>query len=282
MGKIGTNDVTVGSGKAPKNFIPGNHSAKIIGMSFQEVTFKDDVTKAWVILDLETKPLGGEFEGWFIDKDNESLGRRMGQTGRIKSDPFGYEDKSFKGNDYSIHKSTIQFLKSMEIEITGKTAFMDSINDKFDTYEEMCEAFFTNVIPADFFMEWCIGGKKELGDDGYAKYWMNLPKWTRGKKLYAHPDKANNLVTFHEQLHVYDTTGGAAKGGAPAAATDTPTAAPTFSSDADADGPDWDKIQKDGASTEESPFATTAVGAVDEDFPAEEAPADAGNPFATK
>lgn len=266
MGKIGTKDVTVGSGKLPKNFIPGNHTAKIINMKFQETTFDDrrtggKVTKAWVVMELETEPVGGDFEGWLIDKDDESKGRRLGQTGWVKSDAFGYEDKTYNGREYSIHKSTIQFLKGLEMEALGHTKFMDSIDGKYDTYDEICKAFLAESGIEGVFLNWCIGGKKEWDEKGeYPVYWMNLPKWSKGSKLYAHPDKSDNLMQFHAQIHVYDKTGGA-PANAPAGASASPAPAQTFSPGAE-EAPPWNN-DDDGEdpfapsnSTDEDPFAT--------------------------
>jgi hypothetical protein len=267
MGKIGTKNVNVGSGKLPKNFIVGNQTARIIGMSFQETTFKDrntgsDVTKAWVVMDLETEAVGGEFEGWLIDKNDESKGRRSGQTGRVKSDPFGYEDKTYNGKDYSIHKSTIQFLKGVELEATGATKFMDDIDGKYDTYDEICKAFAEESGVGKVFLNWCIGGKKEMGDDGYPVYWMNLPKWTKGSKLYAHPDKSDNLLQYHAGAHLFDKTGGATPPpAAPAGATSNPASAPAFNPAEEEDDPFKNAPEDDPFATsedlKEDPFATS-------------------------
>jgi len=240
MGKIGTKDVKVGGGALPKTFMPGNHTCKINNIRLDRPAFaKDGEEMYYLVLDLETEPLGESFEGFFIDKDKEELGRYLGQTGRIKTSQWPYKDSEWQGKKWSMIDEIIKFLKSVCIEIGSD--WMDKADGKFDTIEEMVDAFNKKAPFKDVFLSWCIGGQQVPGEDGYPKYFMHLPKFTRGSKLFTSVEEDGELLEYDKALHLQ------IKGEAPE------TVKNFGDDDEDGDGPLFETEDDDG----EDPFAVT-------------------------
>jgi len=246
MGKIGTKAVKVGGGALPKTFMPGNHTCKINNIRLDRPAFaKDGEDMYYLVLDLETESLGESFEGFFIDKDDESKGRYLGQTGRIKTSQWPYKDSEWQGKTWSMVDEIIKFLKS--ICITMDSDWMDKADGKFDTIEQMVEAFNKQAPFKDTFFSWCIGGQQVPGDDGYPKYFMHLPKFSRGSKLFTSVDDDADLLEYDKALHLQ------VKGEAPVTVKNFGT------DDEDGDGPLFEGADED----DEDPFA--AIEGDDED-----------------
>jgi len=75
LGKEGGNGL-------PKTFAPGNHTLKINSVYLEEFKFIDGAVH--FMMNMETEPIDG-FEGFMIDKDDESKGHYAGQIGRVKA-----------------------------------------------------------------------------------------------------------------------------------------------------------------------------------------------------
>lgn len=250
MAGISTKNVKVGGGSLPKSFAPGNHICKINSIRLDRPPFaKQGEDMYSIVMDLETKPVEN-FEGFFIDKDDESKGRYLGQTGRVKSSKWPYKNSEWNGKKYEMVDEIIKFIKSLCIEIGSD--WCDKVDDKYNTIEEFIDGFNADAPYKDVFLEWCIGGQQTTNAEGYPQYFMHLPKWQRGEKLVALPGDVN-IMQFDKVLHVE------VKGGEPKPLN-------TFDPDSDA-GKDDDPLF-DNASTDEDPFAVDAGG----DASAEEDP----------
>lgn len=195
-------------GKLPKSFGPGNHVAKILHIECrQPIWLKPGENPQYeIIMDLETAPIGGDFEGWFIDKNNEAKGKFLGQTGRVKSRQWPYKDGSWKnpktGKEviFDAVEDALVFIKMIEEECG--TDFLVRTSGQFDTIEE-CVAGFNKEKPfKDVFFYWCIGGQAKMKDDGHFKYFMYLPKYETGFKLFAKEEDKSDVLPYDADRHV--------------------------------------------------------------------------------
>lgn len=253
---IVTNDVKVGTGNLPKSFSPGNHIAKInnISLRWPEYLKKKNEKAYEVVLDLETKPIGDSFEGWLLDEKNEKGPRFLGQTGRIKTRKWPYKDGSWTGGGKTVtFDMTDDILKVIQlIELECGTDFLVKTSGKYDTIEEIVEAFDKAQPFKDIYMKWCVGGEEDMQDNGHPKYYMFLPKFERGYKLFSKEDDVAHVLTFDKVLHV-EVKGDAA----------TPVNSFPASTPAEAGGANdlWDKSKDDedpfavDPNAEEDPFA---------------------------
>jgi hypothetical protein len=172
-----------GGGFKGKRFNPGNHRCKVNGIYTKEVEDKKNGgTKLQLWITLETEPVGGDFKGWAIDKNDESKGYFLGQVGNVKSNPYGYKSETKNGVTYVREQAVAMFLHILCLEANG-SHWVEEVND--------------------IYLDWCIGGQKSINDEGYAEYWMNLPKVNKGERVFKNPSKVGNLVAFDEVLHIY-------------------------------------------------------------------------------
>tara|TARA_R110000772_G_scaffold17332_6_gene48377 strand:+ start:1463 stop:2230 length:768 start_codon:yes stop_codon:yes gene_type:complete len=240
---IVTNDVKVGTGNLPKSFTPGNHVCCINNISLRWPEYlKRKNEKAYeIVLDLETKPIGESFEGWLVDAKDEKGPRYKGQTGRIKTRKWPYKDGSWSGGGkevtFSMIDDILKFIKQVEVECGSD--FLMRTSDKYDTIEEIVEAFNKDKPFKDIFLSWCIGGEQDTNDEGHPKYFLSLPKYERGYKLFSNEKESEHVLPFDKALHVEIKGGAAPVNSFPAS---TPNAG----------GADdlWDKSSKD-----DDPFA---------------------------
>ena len=212
MGLV-TNEVKVGTGNLPKSFSPGNHICKINNISLRWPEYlKKKGEKAYeVILDLETEPKGDSFEGWLIDSKNESGPRFAGQTGRIKSRKWPYKDGSWTGQGKTVKFDMVDdILKVIKlIENECKSTFLMDTSGKYDTIEEVVEAFDKAKPFENIYIKWCVGGEEDMQENGHPKYYMYLPKFEKGYKLFSNNDNPEHVLVYNKALHV-DVKGGAA------------------------------------------------------------------------
>ncbi len=80
-GKLNTKDIKTGGGVA-KTLQPGNQQCKINSVELEEFKFKEGGYH--IMLNMESVDMGPDYQGFFINKDNESLGRYKGQVGKVK------------------------------------------------------------------------------------------------------------------------------------------------------------------------------------------------------
>jgi len=85
---ISTKDIPTGGGKTPKTLQPGNANIKINKIYLEKFPFGEDAYN--LMLDCEGVDLGADFEGFFIDKDNEGAGRHTGQVGRVRASQWAF------------------------------------------------------------------------------------------------------------------------------------------------------------------------------------------------
>lgn len=208
MSGISTKEVSTGGGSLPKTFGPGNVKAKINSLRLSRPVFAKAGEKMYYLeLDMETEPMGSGFEGFFIDKDNESLGRYLGQTGRIKSSQFPYKDsKNDAGKEFFLHIEVIKFLKRIEEECG--TQYLDDNDGKFKTIEELVEKFNAAAPFKDTFLNWCLGGQKVMKDNKHYTYYLHIPKYEKGETTKHFVSDANiaMLTKYDAPIHLEDKT----------------------------------------------------------------------------
>lgn len=247
---IKTDDVKVGGGNLPKSFGPGNHTAKINSIELRVPGYvkKTDPIQYELVLDLETSPLGGTFEGWQLDKEDPSKGNFLGQTGRIKTRKWAYKDGTWKNPktgktvEFSYLDDILEFIQ--RIEDACGTKFLKETSGKFNTIEEIVAAFNKTKPFKGIFLRWCIGGEVEMKDDGHPQYFMFLPDPLKGFKLFTSEADKDSLAPYNADRDL--------------SSKDAPKTVGTFTADAqgkedeDGDTPPWAE-----ATNDDDPFSTS-------------------------
>lgn len=184
-----------GDGGVPKTIHPGNHKCKVNSVHLEEFKFKPG--SYHIILGLETEDKGPDFEGFMIDKNNESLGRHKGQVGKVKSTEWAYADGTTKsGVEISRDGEILKFMKNFCTAL-GINKWLEDQDGKHDTIEQLVEAFGKEKPFADKFIDFCIGGKEYTNKNGYTDHDLFLPKYSKAGAAYG-----AKVVTFDPVEHI--------------------------------------------------------------------------------
>jgi hypothetical protein len=67
-----------------KKLEPGNHKVKIVGVKYNPVNIRGYENAVNLIYVLESEPVGGDFQGFQIDKDDPSKGDHEGRVSWVE------------------------------------------------------------------------------------------------------------------------------------------------------------------------------------------------------
>ena len=196
--KLSTTDLnTSGSGMA-KTITPGNHVLKINGIYLDDYSYIPGAKH--LMINVETEPLD-DFQGFFIDKDDESKGRYAGQIGRIKASQYAFADGETKtGIKIQRDRSIMMFLQNL-CKTLGINEWFIAQDNLHDTIEDLINAFNKTAPFQDKFIEFCVSGKEYLNKAGYTTYDLFLPKSEKGKYAFGEL-KSNKVLTYDENSHL--------------------------------------------------------------------------------
>jgi hypothetical protein len=195
---LSTTDLAKEGGSGlPKTIAPGNHVLKINSVALEEFKF---IANAYhLVINVETEPIDG-FDGFLIDKDNESLGRYAGQIGRVKASQYAFADgKTKTGIEVQRDRSILIFLQKLCKTLSINDWFVAQ-DDKHDTIEEFIEAFNNDAPFKDKYFDACVAGKEYEGKSGYTNYDMWFPK--DGKGVYSIAPKGGSVLQYDEETHL--------------------------------------------------------------------------------
>lgn len=199
---LSTANVKTGGGTS-KTIEPGNVQAKINSISVKPFSLKPENLE--IILNLETKPVGEGFEGFFIDPQDQSRGRHLGQVGRAKTTQWAYSDgKTKTGIAISRDNEMMKDLKRL-CEQLGEDAvqwFVDQ-DGKHMTIESLFEAFERDQVYKDRYLNFCVAGKEYMNKQGFPTWDLFLPRFSKaGVPFEKEGAKPSRLITFNPNDHI--------------------------------------------------------------------------------
>ena len=196
---LSTTDLSTGGGSGlPKTIQTGNHVLKINKITLEDYQFIDNAKH--LVLHVETQPIDG-FEGFMIDKDDESKGHYAGQIGRVKASQYAFADGETKsGVKIQRDRSLLIFLQNL-CKSLGVNEWFVAQDDKHDTIEDFIKAFAKDAPYTDKFMEFCIAGKEYESKTGYTNYDMWLPKGEGNKYAYGEIE-GGKVLKYDESKHL--------------------------------------------------------------------------------
>ena len=177
---------------------PGNHKVKINSLSFDATPYDPQAFN--IILNVETEPISG-FEGFWVDKDDESKGHYAGQIGRVKASQYAFADGETKsGIKIQRDRSILIFLRTLAHTMGLDSWFLEQ-DGQHETIEDFVKAFNKTADFRGKFLEFCVAGKEYEGKTGYTNYDMWLPK-AEGKKYAFGAIEAGAVISFDEAKHL--------------------------------------------------------------------------------
>jgi hypothetical protein len=195
---LNTKDMSAGSGRTKPVLDPGNHVVKINSITLDQTPYDADSYN--IHLHVETAPVGGDFEGFFRDYNDQSQGRYEGQIGRVRISPFPFKDTTLPSGreisrDQEILKHMITLAETLDMR------------DGLDSIEaETIESFMTecnNLMGNSKLMNMCIGGREWENKEGYVNNDLFLPRISKDGIAMEAIDKENSrLLQFDRAVHV--------------------------------------------------------------------------------
>jgi hypothetical protein len=186
----------------PKTITAGNHVVKVNSIYVDETPSRWNEGAFNIIVNVETKPIEG-FEGFWIDKDNESKGKHLGQVGRVKANRYGFSDFD---NGTIKRDKTQEFLKFMR-NLCISTNCMDwfnSIDDKkYNTIQDLVDGFNNDKPYADKYINCIVSGKEYQSRGGYINqelFFGNPSK--EGLIMESIEENPSKLQKFDEEKHL--------------------------------------------------------------------------------
>jgi len=183
-----------GGGGMAKTIAPGNHTLKINSIVLEDFQFIDGAKH--LVLNVETEPIEG-FEGFLIDKDDESKGKYKGQIGRVKASQYAFADGQTKsGIKIQRDRSLMMFLANLS-KATGIMKWFEEQDNKFNTIEDFVKNFSNNAPLKDKYLDFCVAGKEYENKSGYTAYDMWLPKAENNK--YAYGEEGSDRILKYDE-----------------------------------------------------------------------------------
>jgi hypothetical protein len=202
MSNLSTKNIkTDGEGGVSKTLEPGTNLCKINNVTLDEFKFKEGALN--VMLHLEGEDLGKDFEGFFIDKNNESLGRHKGKVGVVKATEWAFADGETKsGVAVSRDKEMMKYLKQLCTSLDCLSWF-DAQDEKHATIQSIYTAFNKEKPFGQTFFRFCIAGKEYTNRGGYKAHELFLPKYSKtGTPVEKDDVQISKLIKYSEAEHI--------------------------------------------------------------------------------
>lgn len=180
-----------------KNYIskeikPGNVVAKINNLTIEQVAQPKDLNNPEykIFIELETRPIGGDFVGFDKVFGDPSKGQYLGQTKKIQLSDWpiknnhGISKKT--GKEYNIEASTqiLEFLQKLLTE-AGAENWLEENDGKFNTWAQMFSGIMRSGILKEKYFSWCIAATESVNAKGFTVYYMYLPSRNLAQNAFA-------------------------------------------------------------------------------------------------
>jgi hypothetical protein len=197
---ISTTKIPGGGSSTPKVLQPGNIQCSINSVTLEKVPYKEGAYH--MALQVEGPDMGPEFEGFYIDKDQPSLGRYSGQIGKIRLTEWPFADGTTKsGIVISRDMEVLKALRNLCVE-TNSAAWLESQDNQHDTIESLVEQFNSDKPFKGKMLSMCVAGREYLNKAGYINYDLYLPKAVKGTFSYKSADNDDKLMIFNDEEHI--------------------------------------------------------------------------------
>ena len=195
---LSTKDMSAGSGKVKPVIDAGNQELKINSITLNAPPYDKEAYDLQI--NVESRPVTGEFEGFLHDMNNPNGPRYEGQVGRVSFQRYAYANTTLpSGREINRNAEIMKSLIYMAEQV-GKRSELDAIE------AQTIEQFVTSasaILSGDTYYNFCIAGREWENKEGYINLQLFLPKRSRDGVLIERLDVDNsNIVTFDRAKHI--------------------------------------------------------------------------------
>jgi hypothetical protein len=191
------------SNSVSKVLEPGNHIVTLNSIKLETPPYNKEAFN--IVLGLEGPDMGEGFEGFFINKEDESLGRHKGQVAFVKMSQYAYADTTTKtGIKINRNMELVRALKNL-CSALGCSAWLEAENNKHETIESLFEKFGSDKPFAGKSLRCCIAGKEYQNNKGYTNFDLFFARPGKGQYAYESasvPASDSRVVEFNAEAHI--------------------------------------------------------------------------------
>lgn len=184
-----------------KIIMPGANTCKINSISLEKVPYKEGAYN--LSMNLETMPMGDDFEGFLVNKDDATGPRYQGQVGRVRFSEWPFSDGVTK-TGISISRD-LEIVKAIQAicKETNSLGWLDKNDNLHDTIEDFVLAFNNDKPFADQYINFCVAGKEYNNKQGYVNFDLFLPRASKGQVSFQNVDATSiKLMSFDTEIHI--------------------------------------------------------------------------------
>lgn len=195
---LNTSGMSAGSGKVKPVIDAGNQELKINSIVLSAPPY--DQTAYDLVLNVESQPVGGEFEGFLVDVNNQNGPRYQGQVGRVKFSRYAFNNATLpSGREVKRDEGILKALINLA-EAQGKRDQIDAINAAtIEDFVSQASKFLCDGV----FYNFCVGGREWENKEGYTNLDMYLPRFTaKSVPMEIIGVESSKLTVFNKEEHV--------------------------------------------------------------------------------
>lgn len=197
-----TNIPGEGSG-IPKVLQPGNHIITINSIKLETPPYNKDALN--IVLNVEGPDMGNTFEGFWINKDDESLGRHKGQVGSVKMSQFAFSNATTKTG--IVINRDVEIVRTMQslCKALNCIEWLQAQDNQHETVTALVEQFATDKPFIGKQLRCCIAGNEYQNKQGYTNFDLHFAKPSKGSYSYENAEVAEDVskvMTFDPETHI--------------------------------------------------------------------------------
>lgn len=178
MTNLSTTNIPKSGDGVKKTLEPGNQVCRIASAELVPFALKPGAYE--IRLNMVGPDMGPEFQGFFINKDDESQGRYKGQVGRVKATEWAFSDSETKGGTKIFRDTEIMKWLNSFCEAIGKKDWLTAQDNKHATIESLFNAFAIDKPFKGMELNLCVAGREYMSKDGqYTNHDLFLPKFSK-------------------------------------------------------------------------------------------------------
>ena len=196
-----------------KTLLPGSEVCTITKISFKKNDW-NNMDGYDIILSLEGKDLTDQgFVGFFIDKEDESLGRVKGAVGNVKMSQYSFATKEYPATNVKAAQ-VVERDTTILTELGKLAKICGKYDELFEGEVENIEMFIAKAgeVLVGGKVNLTIGGREYLDKNNYIKYELFIVRSEKGAYAMETPGvNPSKLVVFNAAKHIIAKKGGASE-----------------------------------------------------------------------